>query len=438
MPLPYLVYPVYPVFSPASVKIELKLDSLGKRVIVAAGFLVVLILFAFSTLKLLANAVAQGADEPASAEFAAWISPDEPYAYYISGFYLERSMRSDDLPRSLEMYDKAAALEPFDYLLWLEYGKALERNGRPEDAEKALKHAESVAPNYSEVQWALGNVLIRNGKADDGFAHLRKAVEGNKKFAKPAASLAWDIFEGDVSAVERTVGDSNAVKASVAAFLSNQGKFDESLRVWRAIPEAERRDAHSDSGKQILNAMLKQKRYALAAEVQADLSDVGPRLEKVSNGGFEAEVASKGSGAFEWNIAEGKRPTIGISVEQKRSGGKSLAVIFGGSSTDNFRQVSQAVAVRPETEYRFKAFYRSDLKAEKTMYWQISDANSGKVLAESPPFESESDWVPLSASFLTASGSEGIVIKLLREKCTGRGCQISGRVWLDDVSIEKE
>lgn len=416
-------------------RIDLKLTNLPARSVAIGGFLVVIALFAFSLLTLVGNAVARGADNPAAAEFAAWVAPGEPFAYFVSGFYLERSMRPEDLPRSLEMFEKAAALEPNDWFLWLEYGKALERNGKPAEAEKALRHAASVAPNYSEVLWTLGNLLIRNGEDEEGFAQIRKAVEGNKQFAAPAASLAWDIFRGDIPKVTEAVGDSNAVKAAMAGFLAKQEKFDDALKLWNSIPEGEKRTRHAEAGQQLVQSLLDSKRLAEAVELQSQLSDRSPKLATVTNGGFEEDVVTEKPGPLEWKIAEGKNPAVGISVEQRRDGAKSLALIFESRSTGGFRNISQMVAVRPGVEYRFEAFIKTDLKADKTMLWEIADAATGEVIASTPAVSASSGWSPASVDFRTEDGSEGVIVRLVREPCLGSECSISGSAWIDAISI---
>ncbi|MCO6511479.1 MAG: tetratricopeptide repeat protein [Aridibacter famidurans] len=418
-------------------RVDLKLKRLAARTVFGFGFLAVFLLFVFSFLTLFGNAVARGAGEPAAAEFAASIAPGEPFAYYAAGWYLERSMRPEDLPRSLEMYERAAALEPNDYLLWLEFGKALERNGKPDEAEKALRHAAEVAPNYSEVLWTFGNVLIRNGRNDEGFAMIRKAVDGNAKFGQPAASLAWDLFEGDIARVIATVGDSSAVKAAMAGFLARQEKYGEALKMWNSLPKQEIRSEHTEAGKQLVETLLGAKRYAAAVEVQAQLSDGGPRVAEVTNGGFEEDVSIDEPGNFEWNIQTGKNPAVGISVEQKHEGGKSLALIFEGRSTGSFRNISQAVAVLPGVEYRFEAYVKTEIEADKTMFWEIADAVSGEILASTPAVPAASGWTPVSAVFSTKDGSEGVIIRLVREKCVGSECRIAGKAWIDAVSIKK-
>jgi tetratricopeptide (TPR) repeat protein len=416
--------------------VSIPLSSLSRRAAVTAGFVACLILLVLSIATFLGDAIAKSAAEPSSARLAAELAPSEAEAYFASAAMLDLSMQPDDLPKALKFYETAASLEPNNYFYWLALGKAKERNGDPEAAEKALRYAATLAPNYSEVLWSLGNTLIRNGKDDEGFGQIRKAVEGNAAFAQPAASLAWDLNEGDTGRVEKAVGDSVPVKIALAGMLAKRGRLDEAVRLWRSVPD-ERRRAAGDVGKSILGELLKQKRFVDAARVQAQLSaDPGPDVGRVSNSGFEQEVSLSGGDGFSWNIAGGDRPAVGISVEEKHSGGKSLVMIFDGRAERNFRTVSQVVAVDPGREYRFEAFYRSELNTEKTVHWEIVDISTGAVLASTEPLKASTDWASAETSFSTEGGSEGVIIRLVREKCLAGDCAIEGRLWIDDVTLK--
>ena len=58
-----------------------------------------------------------------------------------------------------------------------------------------------LAPTYAAVHWVYGNILLRQGKSTEAFVSIRNAVEADKKFAKPASTTAWDIFDGDIDEV---------------------------------------------------------------------------------------------------------------------------------------------------------------------------------------------------------------------------------------------
>ena len=417
--------------------IHIKISSLVSRTAVVAGFLICIILFALSATIYFGSGVARGATELAAAEFAVRLAPDDAEGYLAAAAFLESSMRAEDQPKALRYYEQAAALEPNNYIYWYTLGNAKERSGDPEAAEKAMRRAESLAPNYSEVLWALGNILVRNGKDDEGFQKIRKAVEGNMKFAVPAASLSWDLNEGDVGRVEKAVGDSLPVRAALARLLAGRERFDESLKMWDSIPAEKARTDFSDSGEKVLLALLKAKKYVEAVKLKAELDDSkSPAVGKVTNPGFEEDVSVKPGSGFEWIVAQGGRPKAGVSVEQKHSGEKSLVLIFDGRGLKSAKTVTQVIAVVPGNEYTFNAFYRSELQAEKTLFWEIVDVATGDVIARTDPFSASSGWTPVSASFTSPEDSEAVIIRLARQSCLANECSIKGKLWIDDVTLK--
>ena len=155
---------------------------------------------------------------------------------------------------------------------------------------------------------------------------------------------------------------------------------------------------------------------------------------KITNGGFEQAIDPQKTEIFEWQIAKGNQPKIGIN-EQNHEGEKSLAIVFNSLTGKEFRQISQIVAIESEESYEFEAFYKSKLETSATVKWEIADVLSGKVLASTDAIEKESDWKSLSVRFTTPEDSEGVIIRLVREKCTSADCSIKGTVWLDSVSL---
>ena len=66
------------------------------------------------------------------------------------------------------------------------------------------------------------------------------------------------------------------------------------------------------------------------------------------NGGFENTVKLINAGLFEWKIADGTEPQIGLIETQKRSGKGSLSMLFNSYKAVRFRSVSQMIAVLPD------------------------------------------------------------------------------------------
>lgn len=418
---------------------SIELTALPQRILLILLGLLCLIFVFFAAKWFLGNSVANRIVQKEVAEFAISLAPNDPKTHASTGALYQNSSQIEDVPKSLIEYEQAVALSPNDYRLWMAYGKAKERTGDAAGAEKALVKALQLAPNYSEVQWVYGNILLRQDKTAEAFAAIRKAVAGNPKFAAPAASVAWDIFDGDISRVKKTVGDSAPVKSALAVSLAKRQRFDEALEVWNSLPIADRKTTFLSNAEELSSELINNKKYRAAVRLRAEFDESAKKTSvgKITNSGFEEAITNQKKDIFEWNIADGNQPKIGPNTEQKKSGGKSLALVFNSPRGKDFREVSQMVAVESGKNYRFSLFYRSNLETSATVKWEILDSISGAILGETNAVEQKSDWQSSGVDFKVPENTEGVIIRLVRERCTSADCSISGTVWFDDISLDQ-
>jgi tetratricopeptide (TPR) repeat protein len=416
---------------------SIKLDSSAKRIILLIVLLFSLACAFFLVKWCLANAIASQAIYKEVAELAIDWAPDDPQTHFSLGVLYEKSFLIEYLPQSLEEYEKAAALAPNDFRLWLVVGKARERVGDAAGAENALRRSLELAPNYSEVQWTLGNVLLREGKSSEAFDQIRKAAS-DPKYVAPAISIAWQIFDGDIAQIRQNLGDSAQTNSALAVFLVKQKRFDEAMQIWNSLPAGEKKTTFRQTGDDLYKEMIAAKKYRSALQIQNEISTntANQSIGKISNGGFEEEIKASNQGVFDWQIAEGARPQIGPNNVQKHGGNLSLLVIFNSPDGKDFRAVSQIVAVDAGKHYEFEAFYRSELKTSATLKWEIADAD-GKIIAATGAISNDADWTRLWAEFVAPENTEAVIIRLARENCKTSICSISGSVWFDDVSIKE-
>lgn len=416
----------------------IKIESRSLRIVfIAAG------VFSIGAALLVAkwgfgHTAATGPDSIEVAVLAADLGPDDPQAHYAAAVLYEKTFVTEDLQKALTEFETATALSPNNYLLWLSLGRARERNGDPAGAESALRKALELAPNYSRIQWTLGNVLLRQGKTDEAFAEIRKAVAGDQDYTNAAAAMAWQVLDGNMTQVRNAIGDSARLNAALAILLAEQKRFDESFEIWNALPAEEKETTLKDSGDTLFRKFVEAGSYRLASLVMAQIrgpTNTDELVGEISNGGFESPVKTQNAGIFEWRIAEGLTPRVGPTDGQKRSGTYSLLMSFGQDSKD-FRQVSHIVAVEPGRNYELEVFYRSDLKTTAAIKWEIADAANGKLIAATNAVVTTTDWIPIRAMFLVPENIDGIVIRLVREDCSRVNCTISGNLWFDDFTLK--
>ena len=418
---------------------SIKTESTTVKIGLIAGCLLCLIVTFFFVKWCLANTISSRASYKEVARLAADWSPSDPRTHYTLGVLSERTFLPEDLKESLAEFEKATALSPNDYRLWINLGKSRQLNGDSDGAKLAYQKAIELAPNYSENHWTYGNFLLKQGQEKEAFAELRKAAEKNNKYFSSIVSVAWQFFGGDVNRIKQNIGDSVNTNAELASYLARQNRLDEALQIYNALPADAKKTTFKANAADIFAQMLVAKKYAAALQIYNQISAPGAENFKVGeifNGGFEKEVKSTNADAFDWQIAEGREPQIGVDDSQKSSGNRSLVLVFNSATGRDFRNVQQTVVVEPEKTYNFGMFYKSDLETAATFKWEIISATDGKVLAATEAVAAKKDWTNQTIQFTADKDTDAVIIALAREVCTSNLCPVSGKIRFDDFSLE--
>lgn len=387
----------------------------------------------------IANSIALRAEYTEVADIARMLAPDDPQTNFTSAFLREHSPDSPEFENSLAGYEKAASLAPNNYLYWLELGNARARSGEDEAAESALRRALTLAPNYSAVQWALGNTILRRGKSDEAFELFRRAAAGNAKYANSAAVTIWQYLDRDFGRTLAIVESDPALMDPLIGVLAADKRLDEALALWDRLAGSGKSIEPSESGKTLYAAMIEAKRFRNAFGILSGLEpDGGHNADSINNGGFESPVKTQNASLFEWRIADGAAPRIALTDVQKHSGNLSLLIAFGGGDREQFRSISQTVAVTPGAKYVFSFYSRSELKTGAEIKWEIIDAARGTAIAELPVAAANSEWTASAVEFIAPDDSDGVELRLARAKCPVAGCGTSGNIWFDDIKLSRQ
>lgn len=411
------------------------INTAARRALTVLAVLLVLLGHYYFAKWGLANMASARTDRLEIAALTTELAPADPQTHYAAGVLYDKTFLPEDQTRSLAEFERAAALSPNNYLLWLALGTARSRAGDYDGAEAALKRADELAPNYASVQWAIGNLLVRRGRIEEGFAEIQKAVAGNKTYAAPAVMLAGQLFSDNVGRLRGVAGDSPEMKAALAVSLTQQKKFDPALQVWNEIP-ADKKQATAEAGRSIFNTLLSEHRYRDAQAVLASLGGEASSPGQVTNGGFEGPVTLKAS-PFDWQITGSGQPQVVPTKGEKHSGSNSIALVFSLTESKDFQPISQIVTVEPGAAYMFQAFYKSDIETHEPIIWEIAETASGKTLAATQTTAKTSNWGQLNAQFSVPAGADGVTIRLARPGCTSPICPAAGRIWFDDLSITR-
>src|SRR5262245_14805719 len=105
----------------------ISLDSIGIRIATIAVGSAIFLIGICGFVWALANNAALGASQKEVAQRLTEISPSDPQTHFTSAVQHEKTFDLADLDFALSEYEKAAALAPYSYLLWIELGSARAR-----------------------------------------------------------------------------------------------------------------------------------------------------------------------------------------------------------------------------------------------------------------------------------------------------------------------
>lgn len=371
-------------------------------------------------------------------DLAITLGPSDPQTHFAAAVIYDKTFEPEDQRRSIAEFERTVGLSPNNYLSWLALAHARDRRGDITGADRAYSKATELAPNYADVKWAYGNFMVRSGRQDEGFALIRQAAAASPGLMANALTTALVFFDGDTAKVRDLLGSTSLVNMGLAKNAAGKKDLILAYSSWNLIPPEERRSEFREDGRTLSGQLALAKQFRLSAMVANDVAENGDltaQTGEITNGSFE-KLDQTNTNIFDWQIGAGAGQQIGLNNERKTDGEYSLYMVFNTMRTDEFRQVSQTVAVEPGTTYSLSGSYRSELKG--SVAWEIADASDGKSLARVPTSGRSREWARFQVNFSVPAASDGVVIRLVRDGCISAVCPISGKLWFDGLTLSKQ
>lgn len=388
----------------------------------------------FGLSRLLSRYALIASDLP-SAEAAVEMAPSDADAYVAKAGVLSMSPAVEE---SAAVLERAIALRPADYYLWLQLGLLRDRAHDSQGALAAFNEAVRLAPFYAEPRWQRGNLFLRMNRYDEAFADLSQAARSNPELVPTLIDLAWGLSNGD-AAMTVQLADIRDDKRRIAfaKLLAGKGKGVEAMAQFRAaavVPE--------DTKRELVQQLLAKGSFAEAFDVwktSQESAGANAMVPAIQDGGFEAPLSFDGWG-FGW-IVPRNVPGITTSLDstQPHSGSKDLRIEFAGDSNLGTALVSQLVLVEPSRHYRITFAARSqDVVTGGLPVALVNDSADRKLLAKSAALpKGTSGWQALSVEFTAPPTTAAVILSIQRENCTTSPCPIFGAISLDSFSVDQ-
>lgn len=412
--------------------------------ILVAGLIVFSIVFAWFSIKWqIANmfgALSKPNDPNARsvAEFSESLSPNDPLTKWLRASVERETFSSQNLENAARLLEETVRLAPYDFRYWLELGRIYEQSEKFDRAELAFARARVLAPNYSSVNWYVGNFYLRRGRETEAFENLRRAAETSLMYREQVFLVVWEYYEKDFAKMEQLAANQPDIRAGLAKFYAAKEIPDESLRIWNTL-SAENKQRNIAIAKIVAQALFDKRSYRSAVEFVRE-TDMEPdaRAEQIQNGGFENPLIADAPAFFGWTYAKRERIDFGTDLTKRKDGGKSIRLVFNNFARTEIKNLQQIVAIQAGARYRVAFWIKTDdLRSAGTPIVEIVNANDEKIVASTPPFpQGTADWNRVAIDFTAPQNAQAVVLRLDRAYC-GDTCPISGTVWFDEFSIER-
>jgi tetratricopeptide (TPR) repeat protein len=371
---------------------------------------------------------------------ASKIEPANAENWYRLGRYRQLDFEHSDLPLAISSYRRAVQLDPHSPFYKLDLASTLEMTGNVAEAENYFRAAQENYPISAEVSWRYGNFLLRQQRLPEAYAEIHRALAVDSKLLPLAVSRAWHSDPDVRVLLDQVLPKTAEADWEALSFLVEAQEGAAALGVWNHLiglkPPIDWKKLFP-----FLDMLVKEDRFDEAGSVWREaMAAAGTSLPAsppgslVFDGGFESDPSR---GGFGWRQEDVPGADFDFDTEEKHSGSRSARIIFDRTQNLSYEYLFQWVLVAPSTRYHFSGFLRTDhISTDSGMRFEINDPrrpNDLDVLTQNET--GTQPWTLEETEFTTGPQTHLVRIALRRMPSARLDNKISGRVWVDDVSI---
>ena len=381
---------------------------------------------------------------PASTQTAMKWDSANPQYYDALGTLTHMYGITGKLDESVSLYETAAHLGPSDAHYWSDLGAAYDWAGRSEEASRAFRRAIQLFPNSPEINWRFANFAVRTHRFPEALQSLRVVLASNSPAYRDVFRLAATAARDDETILEILPSDAR-VFLDFLNFEMAAGNVLTAERAWRRLLELklpfDLREAFP-----YLDALIQRHEPERLATAWAALAErfpaqIGPlaasNTNLVTNGSFERDVLN---GGLDWRVVPVEGAAVSLDSQDPFDGSRAIRIEFDGKHNLDYGHILQYVPVQPNTRYRFSAAMRATgITTDSGPRFQIFDAfDLVSPLQSTENIVGTSNWSSQQVRFKTNARTSLLVIRVARPPSSKIDNQISGTVWIDQVSLTPE
>ena len=351
--------------------------------------------------------------------------------------------------RALRLRERATLLEPSDETFWLERAMSEDEAGMGESAGPDYLRARELFPFSPDVNRALGDYYLRQGRIDDALDALRFAIVADPEMRAEVFAELWRAGVDAREVLERGVPPDREVLLAYLDSLAAAGALDDAHLVWARIealgaisPQDTTQYAAFQQGAfQYIDALI---RFQRTAEMEAVWAEIAPEQAEaarasgnsISNGSFEQPMLNEG---LDWRVYPVDGVFVSLDATAAHDGARSLRIDFGAVGNLAYQNTYEYVPVESDTEYEFTGYLRAaNVTSDSGPRFELYDAaNPQNLSVATEDIRGTADWTAERLRFRTSPDTHVLGVRVGRPASTSFDDRLSGTVWVDDVRLVK-
>jgi tetratricopeptide (TPR) repeat protein len=324
---------------------------------------------------------------------------------------------------------------------WSGLGTACYANGDQSCADASFTRARQLAPSNPDFAWqaAINDVVSHQPQAAIGELNtfLRLQPDGLTQ----SFQLLTRGFEDPELVWRELLGSADlSARMKFLEFLAASERVEAANGLWKDLVSQKKSIALTQVAP-LVDQLLWTEHYADAANVWSyarnSSSSMGSVLSEpnlIFNGSFEQQPLNAG---FDWRYTQQSYVDLNFSDPTAKDGRRALKVDFTVPQNSEYELIYQFVPVLPNHSYDLSALLKTQgVTSDSGPKLRVFDPHCLACLdASTQGVTGTSDWRRVSTRFTTGPTTEVVRISLWRPRSRTYPTEISGQLWLDNVSL---
>ena len=343
-----------------------------------------------------------------------------------------------DIARARAQYAEAVRLRPTDAYPRLLQALLAEKEGDRAAAHAAIDGAVRLDPHNVSIRWEAALLALGWGERAAGLEHFKYVLGVDPSQRDAAFQLARTLLRPGEDPASLLPTDVDGLTNVMLAAL-RQKDMDLAGIAWRQRIQLEP-PLPDEMLKHYVGVTLDQGAGALARAAWLSFVTDGSTTSEsnaVWNGGFETERLL--GWGLDWRVEKTWGVEVAIDRFVAAAGSRSLRLTFNSFPTLDFDGVTQLVVVEPGRSYRLRALAKAtDFTTRSGVKLQVVVPGIlEQSLAETQTISGTTgDWVRLETPVTIPANTSVVRVKVRREPTNEPEGNLSGKVWLDEVTLQ--